>query len=44
MNLAEDRILSLEIFCSENQSFLLQYIPNAVAYTDPQEDIIELMK
>lgn len=35
MFLAEDRILCLEIFCRKGHNYLLKYIPDSEAYTDP---------
>ena len=37
MYLAEDRILSLGIYCQQNRSYLLKYVPDAIAYTDPMK-------
>lgn len=38
MYLAEDRILSLGIYCQMNQKYILRYIPDALADTDPMKD------
>jgi chitin synthase len=43
MYLAEDRILSLGIYCQMNSSYILKYIPDAVAKTDPMKDHKNLM-
>ena len=43
MYLAEDRILSLGIYCQEDAKFTLKYVPNAIAYTDPMKDHENLM-
>ncbi len=37
MYLAEDRILSLAIYCQPQKQFYLKYIPNARAKTDPMK-------
>ena len=37
MYLAEDRILSLGIYCQPHSDFCLKYIPNAKAKTDPMK-------
>lgn len=37
MYLAEDRILSLAIYCQPNKNYYLKYIPNARAKTDPMK-------
>ena len=37
MYLAEDRILSLGIFCQKGSQYTLKYVPDAVAYTDPMK-------
>jgi len=42
--LAEDRILSLEIFARKDRNFILKYIPDAIAYTDPVKFLYGLMK
>jgi len=38
MYLAEDRILSLGIYCQHKSKYTLAYIPDGVAYTDPMKD------
>lgn len=38
MYLAEDRILSLGIYCQMDQKYTLKYVPNAGARTDPMKD------
>jgi chitin synthase len=38
MYLAEDRILSLGIYCQPKSKYTLSYIPDAVAFTDPMKD------
>lgn len=43
MYLAEDRILSLGIYCQLDSKYILKYIPDAVAYTDPMKDHENLM-
>lgn len=35
MYLAEDRILSLGIYCQPSEKYYLKYVPNAIAKTDP---------
>lgn len=37
MYLAEDRILSLGIYCQTDCKYTLKYIPTAVAFTDPMK-------
>jgi chitin synthase len=44
MYLAEDRILSLGIYCQPKSQFYLRYIPNAEAKTDPMKSHEDLMK
>ena len=44
MYLAEDRILSLGIYCQPGEEYYMKYIPNAKAYTDPMKDHQNLMK
>lgn len=44
MYLAEDRILSLGIYCQPKSSFYLKYIPDAGARTDPMKTHTDLMK
>jgi chitin synthase len=44
MYLAEDRILSLGIYCQPKSQFYLRYIPNAGARTDPMKSHEDLMK
>ena len=43
MYLAEDRILSLGIYCQMDEQYTLKYVPNAHAYTDPMKDHENLM-
>jgi chitin synthase len=43
MYLAEDRILSLGIYCQMNAKYTLKYVPDAVAYTDPMKNHKQLM-
>ena len=43
MYLAEDRILSLGIYCQMDCQYLLKYVPDAVAYTDPMKTHKDLM-
>ena len=43
MYLAEDRILSLGIYCQMDCNYLLKYVPNAIAYTDPMKTHKDLM-
>ncbi len=43
MYLAEDRILSLGIYCQMNSKYVLRYIPDAKADTDPMKDHENLM-
>lgn len=43
MYLAEDRILSLGIYCQMDQKYTLKYVPNAGARTDPMKDHQNLM-
>jgi cellulose synthase/poly-beta-1,6-N-acetylglucosamine synthase-like glycosyltransferase len=38
MYLAEDRILSLGIYCQSKSKYTLMYVPDGVAYTDPMKD------
>lgn len=38
MYLAEDRILSLGIYCQMDSKYTLKYVPDAIAYTDPMKD------
>lgn len=42
MYLAEDRILSLAIYCQRNERYSLKYVPNAKAKTDPMKNEIDL--
>lgn len=37
MYLAEDRILSLGIYCQQKSQYTLAYVPDAVAFTDPMK-------
>ncbi len=39
MYLAEDRILSLGIYCQQERNYILKYIPNAIARTDPMKNL-----
>lgn len=43
MYLAEDRILSLGIYCQTKNKYYLKYVPDAVAKTDPMKDHENLM-
>ena len=43
MYLAEDRILSLGIYCQMDSKYVLRYVPDAKAYTDPMKDHENLM-
>lgn len=43
MYLAEDRILSLGIYCQMNAKYTLKYVPDAVAFTDPMKNHKQLM-
>ncbi|KAL4443113.1 hypothetical protein ABPG74_002180 [Tetrahymena malaccensis] len=43
MFLAEDRILCLGIYCQPDSNFILKYIPDAQAFTDPVESLEEFM-
>ena len=42
MYLAEDRILSLAIYCQKYQKYYLKYIPDARAHTDPMKTQADL--
>lgn len=42
MYLAEDRILSLAIYCQRNRQYYLKYVPNARAKTDPMKTEADL--
>jgi cellulose synthase/poly-beta-1,6-N-acetylglucosamine synthase-like glycosyltransferase len=44
MYLAEDRILSLGIYCQTKEKYYLKYVPDAIAKTDPMKDHENLMK
>lgn len=44
MYLAEDRILSLGIYCQPGERYYLKYTPNAIAKTDPMKSHEDLMK
>jgi chitin synthase len=44
MYLAEDRILSLGIYCQPHEKYYLKYVPNAIAKTDPMKSHEDLMK
>ena len=43
MYLAEDRILSLGIYCQQDRKYYLEYVPDAIAYTDPMKSHEQLM-
>jgi chitin synthase len=43
MFLAEDRILSLGIYCQVKSNYSLHYIPDAIAKTDAAADLVELL-
>ena len=43
MYLAEDRILSLGIYCQQSRNYILRYVPDAIAYTDPMKSHEQLM-
>ena len=43
MYLAEDRILSLGIYCQQDRKFTLRYVPDAIAFTDPMKSHEQLM-
>lgn len=43
MYLAEDRILSLGIYCQQDRRFILKYVPDAIAHTDPMKTHEQLM-
>jgi len=38
MYLAEDRILSLGIYCQPKSAYTLMYVPDGVAFTDPMKN------
>ena len=42
--LAEDRVMSLQIYKKERSNFYLTYVPDAKAYTDAPPDLIVLIK
>ena len=44
MYLAEDRVMCLEILRKYSKSYVLRYIPGAIALTDPPESIVGLIK
>jgi chitin synthase len=44
MYLAEDRILSLGIYCQPGSKYYLKYVPDAGARTDPMKSHEDLMK
>ena len=44
MYLAEDRILSLGIYCQTKEKYYLKYVPDAIAKTDPMKTHEDLMK
>ncbi|KRW98488.1 hypothetical protein PPERSA_03319 [Pseudocohnilembus persalinus] len=41
MYLKEDRILSMELYCSK--SYIMQYVPESVGYVDPIINLVSLM-
>ena len=41
--LAEDRILCLGIYCQKDADFTLEYVPKALAKTDPMDNLIDLL-
>ncbi len=41
--MAEDRILCLALFAKKGANYLLKYIPDAEAYTDPVKNLLALM-
>ena len=43
MNLAEDRILCLSIYCLEGKDYSLEYIPSAEADIRVIESFVEIM-
>ena len=43
MYLAEDRILSLGIYCQQDRKYVLRYVPDAIAFTDPMKSHEQLM-
>jgi chitin synthase len=43
MYLAEDRILCLGIYCQKGARFNLEYVPQAMAKTDPMDSLVDLM-
>jgi cellulose synthase/poly-beta-1,6-N-acetylglucosamine synthase-like glycosyltransferase len=43
MYLAEDRILSLGIYCQQDRDYILKYVPDAIAHTDPMKSHEQLM-
>ncbi len=43
MYLAEDRILTLGIYCQMNAKYILKYVPDAAAFIDPMKNHKQLM-
>jgi hypothetical protein len=43
MYLAEDRILCFELLAAENKDYILHYVKDAVAYTDPPDSFAQLV-
>lgn len=41
--LAEDRVLCLGIYCQKDENFNLEYVPQALAKTDPMDNLIDLL-
>lgn len=41
--MAEDRVLCLGIYCQKDERFNLEYIPQALAKTDPMDNLIDLL-
>lgn len=41
--LAEDRVLCLGIYCQKDAYFTLEYVPRALAKTDPMDNLIDLL-
>ena len=44
MFLAEDRLLSLGIFCQSDSKFVLKFVPDASAKVDAVDDYIEYLQ
>jgi len=44
MFLAEDRIMCLEILVKAGSNWLLRYVPNSIALTDPPDKLTDLFK